>query len=263
MLAYLSLFIVLVFIFRHKVAPQSRRGYWAVGAFATTVAISLTPSLLARFSAGKGISEIASASLILIGIMLPWLVYVMFRRMYLRVSFPPNAEGTDERAALKKASMRESLARPIAHWIVLIIGTAAALAIAHGLYGVLMWMVAHAGSHWRSQVVAFELGWRGVAFALIAWMLVAVFRGARGARVLGLVFIALLLAICVRVQIVQEIASSPELYHDPALGRSAEAVGGLLVIASVIYWFYSFGFSSRAREYFRARKLARETQSGS
>ena len=257
MLAYLSLFVALVFIFRHKAAPQSRRGYWAVGAFAATVALSLAPSLLARFPAGKSIPEMASTSLILMGVVLPWLVYAKFWRMYRRVRFPPNAEGAHARVALEKARVRESLTRPIAHWIVLIIGTAAALAIAHGLYGVLTWMGAHAAN---ARVVAFELGWRGIAFAGVAWMLAAVFSGARGARVLGLVFIALLIAACVRVQMVQEIASSPEPYHDPARGRSAEAVGGLLVIAGLAYWFYAFGFSARARGYFRARKLVREAQ---
>lgn len=144
--------------------------------------------------------------------------------------------------------------KPKAAWIVQI---SAAICIVSLLVGLTQigTLVATDSSNMSMKLALISASWRTLAVGLLFVAIVGTHRRNSYGRVLGLLFIAVVFLGLLYRKSVGPVESSPWRlsYTNQQVGETAEAVGDLLTLFIIGYWFYAFGLSRRAREFFGLR----------
>ncbi|WP_230182098.1 hypothetical protein [Aquabacterium sp. CECT 9606] len=105
-----------------------------------------------------------------------------------------------------------------------------------------------------------------LALAALAFTLVKLFKAKPEpiTRWLGLLFIALLYAFIFNIQFLNKSKSEPFFKcSDPATGELGELLGGALQLLAILYWFYAYGFSLKARNFFAQATASHVEKTGS
>ncbi|MET3493460.1 hypothetical protein [Variovorax boronicumulans] len=140
--------------------------------------------------------------------------------------------------------------KPISAWLVQLFTVVACVLAALGLFRLVSWLLANRGMAWTWGVLVIEVVWRFSLLAIAVGALIGTQRRTSYGRWSGLVFIALVFALCVYTQFSDKTSSAPvDLYTSEAM-RVGESIGIVLLLILIAWWFYAFGFSKKARRYF-------------
>lgn len=105
---------------------------------------------------------------------------------------------------------------------------------------------------WAPWLFVLDVVWRAIVLAVMLGALIGTQRRASYGRWFGLVCIAMIFALCMYTQFFRKSTSSAAFaYSNQAAGETGEFFGALLILALIVWWFRSFGFSVKARNYFQ------------
>lgn len=142
--------------------------------------------------------------------------------------------------------------KPISAWLVQLFAVAACVLLTVGLFRFASWLLPNRGLGGAGARVLLEFAWRVVALAAAIGALVGIQRRSGYGRLLGLAWIALMFAgWFYRGFVFKDPSAAP--YADPArtAEKAGEFIAAVLVLALHVWWFRAFGFSEKARTYFR------------
>lgn len=167
----------------------------------------------------------------------------------------PNPYAPPEAAVVSAAPQRPPAKKPISAWLVQLLAVAALVTLGVGLFRMASWLVSNRAMEWSWGFLLLETAWRVALVGILGGAVIGTQRRANHGRWLGLVCIAMVFALSVYTQFIRKKTSAPTFaYANQASGESGELLGALLILGLVIWWFYAFGFSVKARNYFLNNK---------
>lgn len=152
--------------------------------------------------------------------------------------------------------------KPKSVWLFQIVCTVMCILFFVGIVRSILWVNSNQDAwQWNNQIII-EFSWRVLATAFLFIALIGTQRRAAYGRYLGLLLLALLF--CYTVAMYSNLLATglpwKPAYNNPSVGKFGEFLGALIVTNLVGYWFYAFGFSKVAHEYFNQLKNINEVQ---
>ena len=152
----------------------------------------------------------------------------------------------------RAAPPRPAAKKPISAWFVQLLAIAICCGLALGIFRVTAWLVANRGLAWAWADVLVGSGWRALVLAIAVGAVVGTQRRAGYGRWTGLVCVAMVFAVFVYTRFfVKSPSARTFAYSSQAAGEAGELFGSLLIFGLIVWWFYAFGFSAKARTYFQ------------
>ena len=163
---------------------------------------------------------------------------------------PPEAATVDLAPVIANPSHK-----PLSAWLVQIFGMLLGLFMLWGLVTMTFQGAVYRGPNGVRSIYLVDLGWRLLVFVDLWYAITGIGLRSRAGRWAGLVFIGFVFVV-VAIGLVGAVLAASRWHagnaHSTVAVGGAVALGcGLLVLALIGFWFHAFGFSARARAYFR------------
>ena len=161
---------------------------------------------------------------------------------------PPEAATIDTVPVVANASHK-----PASAWLVQVVGLLFGLYLLWGLVSMTFQGATFRGPDGVRAIYMIDLALRLLVFIDLWYAITGIGLRSRAGRVAGLVFIGFVFVVCI-VGLLGAAVAAGQLHAvgTRALVGIATGLGmGLVVLALVGFWFHAFGFSARARAYFR------------
>lgn len=101
-----------------------------------------------------------------------------------------------------------------------------------------------------------DVTWRFFSLAVPACAILGTQQRATYGRLSGLALLGFILAFAMYTRVIPKVISLTEpAQHEGSLGQ---LISSSVIVCFIGYWFYAFGFSNAAREYFRVRENKQE-----